>query len=334
MKISASLYSQKTKCILETVEELEAYFVDYWHIDSIENIAVFDDIREIQAISTIPIDLHIISKDPSQFYNQIEDTKINRVSFQVEELDNDFIFPKFEHTKSGLAIQIGHEIIEDKINQYHNSIDFILLMMTTPGISGGKFEKNYFSTIRKLVEKFPNIQWCVDGGVNHEISYILRLIGIQSIVVGSYLMSQDRMAQAILQIRSHRVKSDYLVEDYCISIENLPIIYPNESVQSMLIKMDKSGLGTVFCLDFTDKFLGIITNADIRKELLTGDFNYDTPISKLLNSTPKLISATQTTAEMIDYIDSVPFPVLVLPIIAKNGTLMGAISFHKLLKED
>jgi ribulose-phosphate 3-epimerase len=334
MKISASLYSQKSKSILETVEELESYFVDYWHIDSIENVEVFEDIKLIQSRSDIPIDLHIISKNPSQFYSQIEETKIHRVSFQVEELATDFIFPKFVNTKSGLAIQIGHASIEEKITQYQNSIDFVLLMMTTPGVSGGKFDKSYFAKIRNLVERFPHIHWCVDGGVNHEISYILRLIGIQSIVVGSYLMNQERMAQAILQIRSHRVKSDYLVEDYCISSENLPIIYHTDSLKSMLVKMDQSKLGTVFCNDNEAQFLGIITNADIRKELIKGEFSYDTPISKFINTNPKSISATQSTTEMIDYIDSIPFPILVLPIIAKNGTLVGAISFHKLLKED
>jgi ribulose-phosphate 3-epimerase len=334
MKISASLYSQKTKSILDTVEELEAYFVDYWHIDSIENMAVFEDIKLIQKASTTHIDVHLISKNPALFYTQIEETKIDRVSFQVEELEEDFVFPKFERTKVGLAIQIGHESIVEKIDQYKDSIDFVLLMMTTPGVSGGVFDKTYFAKIRTLIERFPHINWCVDGGVNHEISYILRLIGIQSIVVGSYLMNQDRMAQAILQIRSHRVKSDYLVEDYCISIENLPVIYPTDSMITMLEKMDTSKLGTVFCLDSDKKFIGIITNADIRKELLSGDFNYKTPISKLINTTPKYISATHTTADMIDYIDSIRFPILVLPIIAKNGTLIGAISFHKLLKED
>jgi ribulose-phosphate 3-epimerase len=334
MKISASLYSQKSKSILETVEELESYFVDYWHIDSIENIEVFEDIKKIQKESTTPIDLHIISKKPSSFYHRIEETRINRVSFQIEELEHDYIFPKFDQTKVGLAIQIGHTDIDEKILQYHDSIDFVLLMMTTPGISGGQFDKNYFSKIRALVERFPYIQWCVDGGVNHEISYILRLIGIQSIVVGSYLMNQERMAQAILQIRSHRVKSDYLVEDYCISTDNLPLISLNDSLKSMLEKMDKYKLGTVFCLGSDNKFVGIITNADIRKELITGNFNYQNPISNLINTNPKSISATQSTAEMIDYIDSIPFPILVLPIIAKNGTLAGAISFHKLLKED
>lgn len=334
MKISASLYSQKSKSILETVEELEAYFVDYWHIDSIENIGVMEDIKLIQSKSDTPIDLHIISKNPSQFFNQIKESNIDRVSFQVEELTDDFIFPSLNQTKVGLAIQISHASIIEKIDQYQNSIDFVLLMMTTPGLSGGKFDKIYFAKIRDLVERFPHIQWCVDGGINHEISYILRLIGIQSIVVGSYLMNQERMAQAILQIRSHRVKSDYLVEDYCISKDNLPIIYPTDSLKSMLEKMAQFKLGTVFCLNEENKFLGIITNADIRKELISGDFNYNISNSKLINSKPKTLLSSQTTTEMIDYIDSIPFPILVLPIITKNGTLTGAISFHKLLKDD
>lgn len=334
MKISASLYSQNTKSILDTVEELEAYFVDYWHIDSIENGQVFDDIALIQQKSDIPIDLHLITKNPSQFYPQIEKSKIHRVSFQIEEVEPDFQFPKFELTKTGIAIQINTLNIDTIIEQYQDSIDFVLLMMTTPGVSGGKFDKIYFSIIRNLVQKFPKIKWCVDGGVNHEISYILRLIGIQSIVVGSYLMNQERMAQAILQIRSHRVKSDYCLADFCISVENLPIINQNESVISMLQKMDDYKLGIIFCIDSAQNFIGIITNADIRKSILSEKFNYNISIDNILNKQPKSLQSDNTTAEMIDYIDSISFPILILPIIAKNGTLGGAISFHKLLKED
>jgi CBS domain-containing protein len=278
--------------------------------------------------------LHFITKDPSQFYNRIEKSKLHRVSFQIEEINGDFNFPKFENTKVGLAIQIGNQHLAETISKYSADIDFVLLMMTTPGISGGKFQANYFAQIRELTTLFPQLHWCIDGGVNHEISYILRLIGIQSAVVGSYLMNHQNMAEAILNIRSHKVKSDYAVSDFMIEFKHLPIVNLSHSVTEMLTEMDRAKLGIVFCIDVNNKLIGVITNADIRKILLSGKFNYDLSIENFINHSPQLIFAQNSTAKMIELIETISFPILILPVIDENQILKGAISFHKLLKED
>ena len=42
---------------------------------------------------------------------------------------------------------------------------------------------------------------------------------------------------------------------------------------------------------------------------------------------------TDSTADVIDYIQKINFPILVLPVLDINKKLVGAVSFHKLLKE-
>lgn len=334
MKLSASLYSNKSLSLVDAAKELEPYQVDYWHIDTIEDLSVFEDIDRLAITSNIPVDIHIISASPQNYLPYLHKPIIRRISFQIEQVNEDFTFPTLIEKEMGLAIQITHPDIVDIISRYEHQVDFVLLMMTTPGISGGSFRRENFSLIRRLVNQFPNLDWCIDGGVNHEISYILRLIGVQSIVVGSYLMNHRNMAEAILNIRSNYVRSEYQLADFQIPLEQLPIVYLSDNVTQLLQKVNDYKLGIAFCIDNDGKLVGIVSNADIRKVLLQGNFSYQMGIEPFINNNPKRVIDTQTTADMIDLIYQTPFPILILPIVNKDEKLTGAISFHKLLKEE
>ena len=71
MKISASLYSTKTKKIETLTEELDSVNIDMLHVDfndkKINADKIEDDIRRIRKASKTPIDLHIISETPSVY---------------------------------------------------------------------------------------------------------------------------------------------------------------------------------------------------------------------------------------------------------------------------
>jgi len=71
MKISASLYSNTSKNQEQLIEQLERCYIDFFHIDSIDDLTVFQDISRIQKISKTPIDLHIISAQPEKYFQEI-----------------------------------------------------------------------------------------------------------------------------------------------------------------------------------------------------------------------------------------------------------------------
>lgn len=335
MQLSASIYSKNKIDIISSLAELEKYNVDLIHIDCNNDSSVFEDIHKITDLCTFPIDLHVVSDTPEIFYKAIQISKIDRVSFQVENLSLDFVMPKFEGKKIGLAIQIENPFIFELINKYVADIDFILLMTTTPGKSGGKFNKESFKIIRDIISNFSNIHFCVDGGVNHEIAYILRLLGVNSIVIGSYLMNHQNMAAAILSLKSRMVQSNFSVSDFMTPINKLPIIdIDSDNFISMLKQMEKYKLGIVFCINKEGILKGIITNADIRKKLLTEEFTYDISLKEITNFYPKKITKNYNTTEMLEFISKINFPILVLPIIDENDGLAGAISFHSLIKGD
>jgi pentose-5-phosphate-3-epimerase len=334
MQLSASIYSSKHRDIADLISELALYSIDYCHIDSIENEAVFEDIKYIKSHTDVAIDLHIISKNPEKFYSQIEQNKVDRLSIQIESVSDGFHFPKIENTKVGIAIQIGNSNILDLIAQYKDEIDHGLLMTTTPGVSGGAFKHSDFDTIRKIVNTFPEISWQVDGGVNNEVAYILRILGVDCIVIGNYLMNHTSIGAAIMNLKSKNVASECLISDFMIPFEELPIISVEDSLEELLRNMEDYKLGMVFCVGQNNHFEGIVTNADIRRALITKSLDYQMNISTLINSKPKKIKETFTIKNMLSYISQFSFPLLVLPVENENCELVGAISFHKLIKGD
>jgi ribulose-phosphate 3-epimerase len=110
MKYSASIYSSKSDNCMELVHQLEPYGLDYWHVDSIENLDVFDDIREVKKHSNVDIDLHIISRQPEKYIEKLEEIYIERVAFQVEELPS--------HIETGFS----HSNFERCHRRYHSKI--------------------------------------------------------------------------------------------------------------------------------------------------------------------------------------------------------------------
>ncbi|MFT4738235.1 MAG: ribulose-phosphate 3-epimerase, partial [Paraglaciecola sp.] len=153
MKISASLYSSKERSMHALVEELDECHIDFFHIDCNDDPSVFDDIATIRKSSNTPIDLHIISENPAKYFDLIKEHQVEYVTFQFEQLPKDTIFPDFPDAKLGLAIvsETPVQVFEDFKNQF----DFILMMTTTPGQSGGVFQKNNFKKIRKFRNQYP-----------------------------------------------------------------------------------------------------------------------------------------------------------------------------------
>ena len=214
MKISASVYSSKSQSLSEIIKDLDMYGADLFHIDCNDDLSVFDDIAEIKCLSKTPVDLHIISSEPEKYYDKVAELKADYLTFQYENLTSKLTVPSSVSAKLGLAITTETDI--SVFEDYANQFDFILFMTTTPGQSGGVFDKSNFKRIHEFRQKFPNKNIHVDGGVNGEVSFILRNMGVYSSVSGSYLMTSESMGAAMLNLKTHEVDSHFKLRILCV----------------------------------------------------------------------------------------------------------------------
>ena len=171
MKISASIYSDKLRSLKEVIEDLVQHQVELLHVDCNDDMSVFEDIKQIRQWCDLPIDLHIITPDPNKYYDLLRENPVEYITFQFEDLQVPLKIPSDIKGKKGLAVitPTPVSVFESFIN-----FDFILIMATIPGQSGGKFDAINFTKIRQFRKQFPEKSIHVDGGVNGEVSFILR----------------------------------------------------------------------------------------------------------------------------------------------------------------
>ena len=332
MKISASIYSSKDKDLTSLIQELDAHRVNFFHIDCNEDISVFDDIKKIREISKTPIDLHLITQYPERYFPLIEENKIEYVTFQFEKLNNEFQIP--DTIKSNIGLSIVSETDINIFEKFKDKFSFILFMATTPGESGGKFNKQNFKKINEFRNKYPRKKIHVDGGVNEELSFILRNMGVNVVVIGSYLFKNDFIGSALLQLKSDDIEGHYRVKDFMLDIDETPILNKdNISFLDVLKSIEDYKMGFTTVVNNEGILQGIITNADIRRGLIKHYNNISTiSVDDMINRDPAYVYDYETVTEILSYIKTLDFPILFMPVVDENKKLIGSIKFNNLIK--
>jgi ribulose-phosphate 3-epimerase len=333
MKISASIYSTKIKDLPSLVHELNELRIDAFHIDCFDKDfkKVEKDLKAIRQLSDTPIDLHAITENPEPYLKLAEKYGIEALTFQYENLKNKSIQAPSRNFK--LGISVVSETSLESINGISSEIDFILLMTTQPGQSGGVFDRNNFSRIYQCKKRFPHLAVHVDGGINAEISFILRLMGVDTAVSGSFLVNHQNIATALADLRFNHTASYIKVKEYMLDKAVLPILNADVATfEDVVATIHNFKMGFAL-LERKGKLFGLCSNADLRKGILKNISNYEAiGIDDIVNTNPIVINENQTTGEMLQLIEKTNFPVHFLPVINQNKEILGCVLFNQLMK--
>lgn len=331
MKISASIYSDKKRSLKDTINDLRDHHVDLLHIDCNDDLSVFDDIAEIRELTDIPLDLHIISNEPEKFYSYLESCPVDYVTFQYENISGKLNIPTGIRSKKGLAVTTNTAV---SVFDDYSDFDFILIMATTPGQSGGVFDPINFKKIRDFKAKYPSKNVHVDGGVNPEVSFILRNMGVTASVSGSYLFNEPSVGQALMNLTKREIESHFLIRDFMIPLSESPFVL-NENLQfeTVLRSIEDGKLGFTLVLDKDNDLKGLVSNADVRKGLLRhiGALQ-DITGAELINPNAIRIEENKSVLDMLQLIKETDFPIMYLPVVDKENKAVGILTFVNLVK--
>ena len=336
MKISASIYSNKDMSLKALVNELDSVKIDMLHIDfndeKTEINKIENDIREIRKISSTPLDLHIISKNPSKYDDFIKRNKIEFVTYQLENINEEFLISEINQTSFGIAITSNTDF--KLFKNYEKFCDFILLMTTTPGESGGSFNHINFKKIRDFKNLFPSKRVYVDGGVNDEIAFILRILGVSSVVSGSFLV-KNNIPKSLLKLRSSVINSKLKVKEFMISRDESPIVTFNSSLLETLVKIEDYNFGFTLVEDENKKFIGIVSMADIRKYIINNqNINLKENIKNVINKNPIVIYDDDDINKMLETTQNREFLISFIPVLNKKNRIVGCVTFFNLINSE
>lgn len=112
--------------------------------------------------------------------------------------------------------------------------------------------------------------------------------------------------------------------------QNLPCTQPDTSIKEALIAMSSGRLGTVFIVDETNRFLGLVSDGDVRRALMEQDFSLEHEILSIANTHPKTIQDPNILA--VDALKIIETHKIQLLAIVQEGKLIGAIHLHTLVE--
>jgi len=333
MKISASIYSDKKRELKEVIDDLVDHQVDLLHVDCNDDPSVFEDIAAIRTWCSLPIDLHVITDRPSKYYDLLVQNPVEYITFQYENLTEELNIPASISSKKGLALITPTSI--DVFEQFAD-FDFVLIMATIPGQSGGVFDKINFDKIRRFRKRFPSKSIHVDGGVNAEVSFILRNMGVSSSVSGSYLFRGPSVGHQLMNLTKRNIESVYMVEDFMTPLSECPFVYEQQlNTETILRSIENGKVGFTLVLNEQQHLVGLISNADVRKTLLKNIANLNhISAQEMINRLPISIKNTDTVTALLHVVKNSPFTVSYLPVIDENGRAVGMVNFTNLIKSE
>lgn len=199
MEVSVSILKEKDN-INEVIKRLNDTNTDYIHLDIMDGTFTENSSFEISEFLTIDTnkkyDVHIMSTNLD--YQIKEAIKLNPefITFHVEATSdvNKYIkMIKKENIKVGLSINPDTNL--DKVSEYINDIDLLLIMSVVPGMGGQKFINKTVDKL-KLINKKRNYLVSVDGGINNETLDLVKDY-VDIVVAGNYITSASNYQERI-----------------------------------------------------------------------------------------------------------------------------------------
>jgi arabinose-5-phosphate isomerase len=122
------------------------------------------------------------------------------------------------------------------------------------------------------------------------------------------------------------------VSSRVLGLANIPVIKEHDTLKKALDKMTEFRLGIALIVDESNHLLGVLTDGDLRRLLLTRQNPLPallvTPALEFGNKSPKFVESDLSTQEAKEIMSREE--IWDLPVIDKGGSLIGLVHRHNL----
>lgn len=214
IKLSPSTLAYPESEVVNKLHMMQDLNVDYIHCDVLRddfvstNVLSLDTLKDIRNHTSLPLDVHIMSKDVWSILNDVCDLKCNIITVHfeafesVDKLKNVLATIRKSHSYAGLAINPMTNA--DKIFDLLPYVDVVLVMGVVPGKSGQKMISNTCPKVKELrsyiYKNKLDTRIEVDGGVNMDNIGDLADAGVDIVVMGkAFAETSDRNKPALIK---------------------------------------------------------------------------------------------------------------------------------------
>ncbi|NMS89841.1 ribulose-phosphate 3-epimerase [Clostridioides difficile] len=190
----------KLKKELEALEEADVKLLHCDVMDGIfvKNLAMGPELlKSISENTTIPLDIHLATETPDKYIDMMSYIKPKYISFHVESsTDVKADIQKLRDYGIGPVLAISPQTRVDKIEEYIDLVEGILVMTVNPGFAGQKFNLSVLDKLDKLTDILkdydnpPFIE--VDGNINKDTIKLMDGKKVDIYVVGTSALFNDK----------------------------------------------------------------------------------------------------------------------------------------------
>ena len=186
-------------CDLVHVDVMDGHFVPNLTIGPVV-------VSSVAKIATKPLDIHLMVQNNTFFVELFAPLKPKYISFHIEEEKHPHrLIQKIRDYGISPAIVLNPHTPPEAIEYLLEDLDMVLLMSVNPGFGGQKFIPSVLEKAKKLKElinkRNPNCLIEVDGGVGDKNIHLLKDAGVDVVVAGNYVFTNNSYENAIKSLQ-------------------------------------------------------------------------------------------------------------------------------------
>jgi len=208
IKVAPSILSADFGNLQRDIEEICNSGCDLVHVDVMDghfvpNLTIGPVVvSAVTKCATKPLDIHLMVENNTFFVELFAPLKPEYISFHIEEEKHPHrLIQKIRSLGIKPAIVLNPHTPPEAIEFLLKDLDMVLLMSVNPGFGGQSFIDSVIEKASRLNEMRnrlnPDCLIEVDGGVSDKNIHLLKEVGVDVVVAGSYVFKHANRKTAI-----------------------------------------------------------------------------------------------------------------------------------------
>ena len=210
--VSVSVLSADFSCITDVCKSIEKSGAEWLHFDVMDGVFV-DNLtfgcpllKAIDKNSNLVNDVHLMIINPIKYIEDFAKSGADYITFHYESDSNPLDTINKIHEcgkKAGISIKPNTPVSE--IESLIGLVEMVLVMTVEPGFGGQGFIYQTLDKVKEVRKIINDNHYStiieVDGGINEETAKLVREVGADVLVSGSYLFKQSNMADGVIALK-------------------------------------------------------------------------------------------------------------------------------------